>query len=228
MKLPFEIRDTLAKRLCMTIMAAVAGALVLNLLLNALVVSFGLPALERSGLLEQAASIVRLVQAAPPALRPELAAAAATADYRVDWYDDSTPVPVMLRLATSTANTEWTATMARLVGDSKLQIVIFKAEDQEAYSPDLHYDRARHPDARFMAIALDDESWLVFTALQRNWGISRVMRIAIVCVILALSTVLVSAITARQLAAPMKRFAAAARRFGTDPRAPPLDEAGPA
>jgi signal transduction histidine kinase len=229
MKLPFGIRDTIAKRLCVTSMLAVTGTLLLNLLLNAFVGSFARPALERTGLLEQAASITRVIQAAPPSLRPTLAAAAATSDYHVDWYDETSPVPLMLRIATSVSGLESEmAGMAKLLGGPARRIVIFRADDGEAYLPALRYDRASHPDAYFMAIVLDDQSWLVFTALQRSWGLQRSSRIAIVGTILTLSTVLVSVITAKQLAAPMKRFAAAVRRFGTDPRAPPLDETGPA
>jgi signal transduction histidine kinase len=189
--------------------------------------SLARPPLERTGLLEQAATIFRLIRAAPPSLRPPLAAAAATSDYHVDWYADTSPVSVMLHVATSMSGAEATTTMAQLLDDPTRRIVIFKPNDQEAQSPGLRYDRASHPDAYFMAIALDDSSWLVFTALQRSWGISRGQRIAIICAILALSTVLVSAVAAKQLAAPMKRFAAAARRFGTDPKAPPLAETGP-
>jgi signal transduction histidine kinase len=228
MKLPFGIRDTIAKRLCATSMLAVTGTLLLNLLLNAFVGSFARPALERAGLFEQAASITRVIQAAPPSLRPTLAAAAATSDYHVDWYDDTSPVPLMLRIATSVSRVEpEMASMAKLLGDPARRIVVFKADDGEAYLPALRYDRASHPDAYFMAIVLDDQSWLVFTALQRNWGLQRSARIAIVGTILALATALVSVITAKQLAAPMKRFAAAVRRFGTDPTTPPLDETGP-
>ncbi|MDB5359578.1 MAG: integral rane sensor signal transduction histidine kinase [Rhodospirillales bacterium] len=230
MTLPFGIRDTIAKRLCAAIMLAVTGTLVLTWLLSSFASSFALPALDRSGLFEQAASITRVIQAAPPSLRSRLAAAAATSDYQVDWYDDATPVPAMLRIATDTdaARDAWKATMAAVLGDPDRRVVIFRADDGEAYLPALHYDRAGHPDAYFMAIALDDQSWLVFTALQRSWGMYRSIRIAIICAILLLSTLLVSAVTAKQLAAPMKRFVAAARRFGTDPRAPPIEETGPA
>ena len=227
MKLPFGIRDTIAKRLCVASMLAVTGTLLLNLLLNAFVGSFARPALERTGLFEQAASITRVIQAAPPSLRPTLATAAATPDYHVDWYDDTSPVPVMLRIATGASRTEWKTVVTKLLGGPARRIVIFRADDGEAYLPALRYDRARHPDAYFMAIELDDQSWLVFTALQRSWGLERNWRITVIGTFLVLSTALVSALTAKQLAAPMQRFAAAVRRFGTDPTAPPLDETGP-
>ncbi|GGF48647.1 hypothetical protein GCM10011611_63800 [Aliidongia dinghuensis] len=228
MTLPFGIRDTLARRLSLTIMLAVAGTLALNLLLNLLLGNLGRPPLDRSGLLEQAASIFRMIQAAPVSLRPALTTAAATSAYQVDWYESASPVSAMLRTGASAPESEWAEVAANLIGVPDRRIVIFRADDPEAVTPGLHYGRASDPGAYFLGIVLDDQSSLVFTALHRSWGMRRKDRIIIICAILAASTIAVSAIVGRQLAAPMKRFAAAARRFGTDPKAPPLAEAGPA
>ena len=43
MRLPFNLRDTIAKRLCATIMLAVTGTLLLNLLLNVFAGSLARP-----------------------------------------------------------------------------------------------------------------------------------------------------------------------------------------
>jgi signal transduction histidine kinase len=225
-KLPFGIRDTLAKRLCAAIMLAAIATLLLNLLLNSLFSNLSRPPIERAGLFEQAAVIFRLVAAAPPSLRPQLSAAAATSVYHADWYPNGSPVAVMLDAAPSVRDVDLSP-MARLLDDAGRRLIVFKADTSAARTPDLHYDRADHPDARFLAIALDDGSWLVFTALERSWGIPRGARITINGAVLILATLLVSAFTAQQLAAPMRRFAAAARRFGADPKAPPLVETGP-
>jgi len=228
MKLPFGIRDTLSKRLCATIMLAATTTGLLDLTLNNFVAGFTRPALEQAGLFERLASIFQMIEAAPPELRGRLAAAVVSPDYRVDWYAESSPVTTMLGIATSAAPAEWVRTsMAKLLGDPARRIVLFKADDDEARLPALHYGRTSEPNAFFMAIALDDRSWLVFTTLRRTWGLDWGVRLPILAAILTLSTVLVSAIAARQFAAPMSRFAEAARRFGTDPEAPPLAETGP-
>lgn len=227
MRLPFNIRDTIARRLCAAFMLVVVAALSLNLLLNFFFSSFARPPLERAGLFEQAAAIFRVVGAAPPSMRPTLAAAAATSDYHVDWYEEGSPVSIMLQGATRMSPKDRSDVIARMLGDPSHQIVFFKSDNQASLLPGLRYDRDRHPDAYFMSIGMDDGSWLVFTALQRSWGLSREPRIAIIVAFMLLSTVLVSVVAARSLAAPMRRFANAARRFGTDPKAPPLLETGP-
>jgi signal transduction histidine kinase len=138
-----------------------------------------------------------------------------------------TVASAMLHVTTGMGKDERADRMVHLLGDPTRQIVFFKSEDQASLSPGLQYDRASHPDAYFMAISLDDDSWLVFTALTRFRGITSGERMATIAVMLMLTTVLVSAITAKQLAAPVKRFADAARRFGLAPKAAPLAETGP-
>lgn len=59
------------------------------------------------------------------------------------------------------------------------------------------------------------------------WGIGRRTRWLIVLLILTITTVIVSTIAARQLGRPVKRLAEAVGRFGVDPRAPAIPEAGP-
>ncbi len=88
-------------------------------------------------------------------------------------------------------------------------------------------DRARYPDARFLAVRLPDRSWLVFTAFTRDWGLPVPARISLNLVFVLLSSAVVTGFAARQLAHPIQSFAAATRRFGSDPKAPPIVPSGP-
>jgi hypothetical protein len=177
MKLPFDLRDTIAKRLCAAIILTVLATMLLNLMLNFFFSSFARPPLERAGLFEQAAAIYRIVSAAPPRTRAALAASAGNADYHVDWYEEDSPVSIMLqgstRVSTSARAEARAEVMERMLGDRPHLIVLFNSDDRQSLLPSLHYERDRHPDAYFMSIGLDDGSWLVFTALQRSWGMPK-------------------------------------------------------
>nr|WP_286184943.1 ATP-binding protein [Pantoea sp. Cy-639] len=76
-------------------------------------------------------------------------------------------------------------------------------------------------------VPLADGSWLAFVAPERSWGLSVQARIAVVFGLGLLATLLVAWLATRQLASPLQRFASAARRFGGDLQAPPIDIEGP-
>ena len=74
---------------------------------------------------------------------------------------------------------------------------------------------------------LSDRSWLVFSVPQRIWGLPELQRWAVWIAFLILSTATVCAIATRRFVRPVEQLAAAVRRFGVDPQAPPLAESGP-
>jgi len=80
MKLALWPRDSIARRFVLTVVLAVAVTWSLIGLFNVFGGVWAQPALEHTGLLEQAADMVRIIEAAPPPIREQLASAATTAD----------------------------------------------------------------------------------------------------------------------------------------------------
>jgi two-component system osmolarity sensor histidine kinase EnvZ len=76
-------------------------------------------------------------------------------------------------------------------------------------------------------VRLADGSWLSFVPPERSWGLSAPARIAVILGLGLIATLLVAWLATRQLANPLQRFASAARRFGGDLQAPPIDIEGP-
>lgn len=80
------LSDTVARRFAVTEVLAVAVTLALVGLFRTFGGVWSNEPLERSSLLNEAADIVRVVEAAPPSMRQTLAAAAAPAEFRINWY----------------------------------------------------------------------------------------------------------------------------------------------
>ncbi len=226
------LRDTIALRFAATVLAAAIIAFGFAQLLNALG-DRALRLLDERDLRGETAGIIRALDSAPPQSRPALAAAAPFDPIRIEVYEATSPVAAALREANDVEDGR--ELMAYLLGDKYRKVVLFKASSRIAALPSLHVDRARYPGALFLGAELTDGSWVVFSAMKFSgmntawglWGFGRRMRWFLVLVILTLTTVVVSTIAARQLGRPVRRLAEAVGRFGIDPRAPAIPEAGP-
>jgi two-component system osmolarity sensor histidine kinase EnvZ len=207
--------DTLSRRIALTIVAAMLASLALNALFVQVAGIWARPPIERTGLLEQIAATSRVIEAAPVSLRPQLADAASSAMLQVSWkaqradFDlpndgvrvEASRVPVLQQL---------------LGGDRKIEA--FNPDDWPRNNPRAHYAAL---------VQLADGSWLSFIPPERSWGLELGTRIAIIIALGLIATFLVAWIATRQLANPLQRFSRAARRFGTDLRAPPIKIEGP-
>ena len=71
-------RDSIARRFAVTVVLTVVVTWSLAGLFNVFGGVWAQPSLERSGLLGEAADMVRIIEAAPPPLREQLAGAATT------------------------------------------------------------------------------------------------------------------------------------------------------
>ena len=80
-------RDTLRSRIALTIVAAMLASLALNGLFAQLAGTWGRPPIERTGLLEQMAANVRVIEAAPVPVRSSLATAASHPMLEVVWHE---------------------------------------------------------------------------------------------------------------------------------------------
>src|SRR6266404_2946176 len=220
-------RDSIARRFALTVALAVAVTWSLVGLFFVFGGVWAQPSLERSGLLDQAADMVRIIEAAPPPIREQLASAATTRAFRVDWYAATSPVSTVL-LATGEAPRHIRTIMEKLLGDRRLVVVKSnELSDALMSTPEFQKERAKYPHAYMMAVQHSDGSWLVFTAPERIWGLPWQERWPLWVAFLAVSTGIVSTIATRQLVRPIRKFAEAIRVFGTNPQAPPMAETGP-
>lgn len=207
--------DTLSRRIALTIIAAMVASLALNALFVQVAGIWARPPIERTGLLEQIAATSRVIEAAPASLRPQLAAAASSAMLHVSWQAQRADFDLPndgLRLPASRV-----PVLQQLLGIDR-KIEVFSPGDWPNGSPQAHYAAV---------VQLVDGSWLSFIPPERSWGLEFGVRIAIVIALGLIATLLVAWIATRQLANPLQRFARAARRFGTDLRAPPIKLEGP-
>src|SRR3982074_1144203 len=99
MKTSSWLSDTIARRFAVTEVLAVAVTLVLFGLFKTFGGVWSNEPLEQSSLLTEAADIVRMIDAAPPAVRQALAAAAGTNVFHVGWYAAGAPASASLEAA---------------------------------------------------------------------------------------------------------------------------------
>lgn len=218
-------RDTIGLRFA----SAVVLAVVVTLALVRVFFRFGgvwaREPLDHSMLGARATDVVRVIEAAPPQLRLTLAAAATTNDVAVDWFDAASPVSALLWRDRGLLESK--LEQRSLLGDLKRTAVIFHPDSAIRPPPDLVRDRPGYGSAYFLSVQLMDGSWLVFSVQNRMWGLPDRERWAIWLIFVMLSTAAVSAIAGRRLVRPIRELAAAVRRFGVNPQAPPLAESGP-
>jgi signal transduction histidine kinase len=217
-------RDTVASRFALTVVLAVAVSLGLIRLFFVFGGVWAQEPLDRSLLPVRARDLIRLIEAAPPQVRPTLAAAAGTDGLAVNWYDATSAVSAMLWRDSGLDKKE--LVRKRLLGDPQRTAVIFSPGELKV-PPSIARDQARHASAYFLSVQLKDGSWLVLSLPNRTWGLPQPQRWTVYLTLATLSIAAVSAIATRRLVRPLKEFAAAVRRFGLNPQAPALEESGP-
>lgn len=228
MTLSFRPPDTIAWRFSVTIVAALAA----TCLLIGLFLTFGglwaRPPMDAAARLEGAWAIVHMMEAAPPDLRPKLAHVATTKTYQLDWYAPGSSVSFWLNTVQDDQGHLILSDELNAFSHNIQRIVrVIVPFDPLWRSVDFPLRSDLYPEARFFAIRLEDNSWLVFTGFTRDWGLSQRQRLMIWAAFLALSCAVVSAISSRQLSRPIRQFASAVRLAGLNPHAPPIRESGP-
>jgi len=214
MKRPHGARDTIVRWIALTIAAAMITCLALYTLFIQAAGVWSRPSLEQIGLLEQAAAITRLVDAAPPELRPSLASAAGNPMFTVTWYPDHESVG-----APKVRDNFSDAHVIRQLTDSPHRLV-------EAYEPEDWPDDS--PQARYiLAVQLNDATWLAFVTSDRTWGMSQTARSGVLGLLGLIAALIVAWFATHRLASPLRRFAYAAKRFGGDFHSPPINPEGP-
>jgi two-component system osmolarity sensor histidine kinase EnvZ len=219
------LNDTIARRFVLTILLAFGATLLMNLLFVSFAGVWGRPSLTEAGLLDGAATAVRIIESQPSEARPAIAAAAGTSDYRLVWYPGDTPLRVTERLR-STFDQALPSLRASLGGADRA-IIFFASDSPEMDEARFGFDPAVNPETYFMGIQLLDRSWVIFIVPEWRWGLAPGVRTAMEFFFALASVLVLAMVTARRLALPIERLAAAVRRFGTDPKAPPIPLDGP-
>jgi signal transduction histidine kinase len=215
--------NTLAQRFAITQVLAIAGTLGLIKLFDAFGGVWAKEPLEETGLLNEAADIARTIEAAPPLERTTLSTAAGTIAFRARWYTASSPVALTLNNARASESKDL---RRRIVGADRRTAIGF-SDEHPPPSPMVLSDYGVSRPAHVLAVPLADDSWLVFTALNRSWGLPLVYRVMIRLTFLGVSIVIVSIIAARQVLKPVKQLAEAVRRFDLNAQSAPIAESGP-
>lgn len=225
MKLPGWPGDTIAVRFALTTGLAIGVSVTFMMLFFIFGGTWAQPDAASSGLPELAASIVRTVDAVQPDVRRTIAATASTGMFHVDWYGVDTPTARgLLRLPAPKTSP---VLIARLLGDSYQTIRIIVPGDSVPAIYGIEKNRIKYPDSYFMAVEITDKSWVVFSAFNRIWGISRQDRQIIFLFFCIAFIGINSILVARQLAKPIKRLAEAVHTFGLNPQSQAIVETGP-
>ncbi len=145
-------------------------------------------------------------------------------DSIVEWYPTASPRAVQLDAAISVGTTARLKSWFPSGGHGR-PIVYFRSDSPLART--LSNDRDAHPDAYFLGVQLKDRSWVLFSTMRRIWGLGMGGKIGVAAVFVLISIVASSGVATYYLVRPIKQFTEGLRRFGADPRAPPLPEAGP-
>jgi signal transduction histidine kinase len=217
-------QDTIAQRFVLTQLLAVGLTLALLALFSAFGGTWSQEPLEKSALYHEVAEVLSIMEAAPPSVRPALASGASTRLFDLHWYSEFSPAAKFFDARVATADSEFEKRVAAMTHHVAVTI---DSGTRLAVPPDLVYDRSKTALPYMLALRLPDQSWVVYAAPVRYWGVTTGGLWLIRSACFLLSIALVTVVAARQFAKPIRQLAAAARQFGVDPRAPPIEEAGP-
>jgi signal transduction histidine kinase len=221
---PSWLTDTIARRFVLTEILLVGVTVAMAFLLKEVGGGFWAEEpLERSPLLRDVMITARLIDAAPPRVRPSLASAATTSESsRAYWFGADSPVVPFLE---ARGNADEPA--AQHVGAALRHKTIVLRVSRAMAFPSGFPPNPGGSYGWLLAVRLQDGSWTVFTAPVRIWAAPVGARLLLWIAFLALSISLITALAARQFAQPIEKLAAAVREFGVNPRPSALAESGP-
>lgn len=223
------LEDTITRRLVVTVALAAGVTLLLLQLFFTFGGTWAKPDIQASGLVQQVATVIRLVDAATPSERARLAAAANTDTIHYGWYGAGSAVAGVLERGhyLESQVQQSRAFLEPFLAHKPDRIVVFMEDNPVSRAPGLPYDRTRNPDAYFVGVRLADGSWIIGIALQRFWGFYPFERLALQIVTLTLWVLAVSLIASRQLSRPIEHLAESVRQLGHQPPSTSIEEVGP-
>ena len=207
--------DTIARWFTINILCAIAGCVLLNAVFIQVAGVWAKPQFGSISLLEQVASTMQIIAAAPASLRSKLAAAANNSLYDVSWHPKDGPAMP----PTGPGEDILTAELRRIIGRPQARV--------STYDPYDLSNKETHSLDYSLAVDLPDGSWLNFATTHRTWGLESSYRYLLIAFFILSSSLIVSSFASKRLARPIEHFSRAAERFGADVHAPAMDLSGP-
>jgi signal transduction histidine kinase len=228
MKFPIWSEDTIARRFALTHVLTLLMALGLFALYQAFGGVWSKEPLDRTGLLNEAGTIVRIIESVPTQEREALAGASGTNQYGVRWHAANDAVSKALNAAAHSSAKHGAVqdAMQEFFAGTHHATLTF-SEDSTTPLPLDIADGQSKPARYALAVRFPDGSWLVFTDYTRSWGLPAWPRLMIRLVLLGIAILTVSALAARQVSRPVQELAEAVRRFGMNAQAPAIAGKGP-
>lgn len=215
-------RDTLTRRLMISILAAMVAGAILDILLSLAVGRWSEPPLDRSGLPQTAAEVSHILEAAPVSARAAIAREASGPGLQVVVHDRDPFTPAAeLRLRRQRSPDFSTSAIASLRLRSD-QVLVARSGDA-GVDP----GPARTPGAYMLFVPLSSGQWIEFMVPRRTWGTSEAIKRSVIFALLLTCATVIAMVSARRLGAPLRRVAEDIGRVGTTLDAAPLDPQGP-
>lgn len=223
------LEDTITRRLVTTVALAAGTTIGLLQLFFMFGGHWAQPNIEQTGVLQEVAAITRIVSAAPPEVRPKIVQAASTESFRFIWFPQSSPTARNIESAHYNADEVQMGhdIIASVIGSAARQMKAFSVDNPIAQTSGIAVNSAKYPSATFMAVQLNDGTWLVCAALVRSWGFFWRERLLLEIATIGAWVITVSLIASRQLSRPIEDLAKEVRRSGMKPSAAPIPEQGP-
>jgi signal transduction histidine kinase len=217
--------DTIARRIAIAEVLAIAATLILVFLFNALAGVWSQDPLDKSPLIAEGADLVRVIEVSPPEIRERLCAAATTPTMHVDWYAAGSVAAQSLAAIQEGEKTE--RVIRKMFADTHHVVTVTPENRALRLANDPHKGGTWLQMPYTLGIRLADGSWLTFGLPHRMWGLPQFDRWIIRILFMGLSIPMIAGLMARQFAKPVKRLAEAVREFGLNPAAPPMATTGP-
>jgi signal transduction histidine kinase len=224
MKMPAWTTDTIARRFAVTEILAVTITLALLSLFNTVGGVWSHKPISETGVLNEAADIVNIVEAVPASQRLALVKASSNKRVSVYWYPAVADVSIALD---SVRSARPISLLDTFTAQTKRPSLRFSQRDHADIPPGLVYVRYNSAIPYILAVQLAGADWLVFTLPPAEWGPPLWVQWAIRLAFFVIALVLVTHHATRRFSRPIEQLASAVRQFGISPQAPPLAADGP-
>jgi two-component system osmolarity sensor histidine kinase EnvZ len=219
-------RDTLTRRLMISIMAAMVAGAGLDILLSLAVGRWSQPPLDRSGLPQAAAEVIHILEAAPVSARAAIASEASSPDLQVVVHAQAPFTPAAERRLRRQGSPDFSTSAIPSLRLPPDQVIVARPGDHAGL--DLNPGPGHPtPGAYMLFVPMSSGQWIEFLVPQRTWGTSEAVKRGVIFALLLSCATIMAMVSARRLAAPLRRVADDIGRVGTDLHAAPLASQGP-
>lgn len=229
MKRRLWFEDTITLRLVTTVALAAATTIGFLQLFFMFGGYWAAPNIEQTGLLQEVATVSRVISAAPQFDRVKLSSAASTERLTFEWFETGSNTAKALETAHYKPSEVQSGEqlISSFIGNTARRLDAFSIENPVSAAEGIRVDKRKYPNATFLALQLQDGSWLLCSALVRSWGFYARERLLLELTILVSWIIAVSLIASRQLSQPIEKLAKDVGRYGAKPYTAPIPETGP-